>query len=314
MKLKEDIQNWLNGSSDTDEYKNLSTKIRELDYECTLMFRYISSIGKEIPDDIISEMSELSVFTNNLAKYSRDSSYPAMDDENLQKMCNLALSTHNKLNMLSKPANAVSIRYTEFRSGFFLKNNPVVNALLTLTLLSLAAYITFKVIPPFLSQEGMNSLIIISASGLGAGFYTLITVRKYLITRSYNPRYNPSYLIRFFLGIAAGVILAFMFKDYFKQTKYSIEILAVVGGFAADAVGVMLKRVSEILIATFKGIEKDDEDSEELMLKIEQLAIKKTKIFGLDEMHKILAEATKMGVSPELVQSIKDRIDHFEKN
>ena len=60
MKLKEDIQNWLNGSSDTDEYKNLSTKIRELDYECTLMFRYISSIGKEIPDDIISEMSELS--------------------------------------------------------------------------------------------------------------------------------------------------------------------------------------------------------------------------------------------------------------
>jgi hypothetical protein len=310
MKSWEKVKNCF---SSPVEYKNLYTKIKELELECGLMFRYISSIGKEIPKEIIDEMSELSVFTNRFSNEA-DLVKLGLSEEELQARIKLALNVHNRLNILCKPANAISIRYTEYKRGFILRNNPVVNTLLALTLLSLAAYITFKVIPPFLSEGGMNSLIIISASGLGAGFYTLLTVRSYLINRSYNPRYNPSYLIRFFLGIAAGTILAFMFEEYFKETKFSIEILAVVGGFAADAVGVILKRISEILIAAFKGIEDTDEHTEELIEQKEQLATMKTKINGLDVMHKIEAEAIKLGVSPKLIKIIKDSIDHYEKN
>jgi len=310
MKLREDLQNWFKSS---EEYKSLYTKIKELELECGLMFRYISSIGKEIPLNLFDDLSKLSTFTNKF-KTENDFDKLKLSDELKQAMCKLALNVHNQLSILCKPANAVSIRYTEYKRGFILRNNPVVNILLALTILSLAAYITFKVIPAFLSTDGMNSLIIISASGLGAGFYTLLTVRSYLIKRSYNPRYNPSYLIRFFLGIAAGVILAFMFEEYFKDLKFSIEILAVVGGFAADAVGVILKRISEILIAAFKGIEKEDEQTEELIEQKEQLAAKKAKHSGLDVMYKIESEAAKLGVSQKLIKTIKDSIDQFEKN
>ena len=106
--------------------------------------------------------------------------------------------------------------------------------------------------------------LIFSASGLGAGFYTLITVRKYLINRTYDPRYNPTYFIRFIIGITAGTILALVFRDDLISNKnldfnYSVEMLALVGGFAADAVTIILKRTSEILITAFKGADNSDD-------------------------------------------------------
>jgi hypothetical protein len=223
----------------------------------------------------------------------------------------MAHDVFNKLSILSKPANSVSIKYTEFTSGFLLKNNPVVNYLIFFTVIFLVIYIVLNIIDN-IADSIKNPLLIITASGLGAGFYTLITVRKYLIDRSYNPRYNPTYLIRFFLGITAGSILAFMFPDKFKA-EYSTQVLAVVGGFSADAVGIILTRVSEILIAAFQGIHKDGDSNAELKEQEKDLIKKKTELDGMAVLSQIKATAIQTGVSDEMMKAIDENLDKIGK-
>ena len=309
MKLKKDFQNFFNFSKESDEYKSLYSKISDLEYECTIMIRYISSLGKEIPDKIFDELSPVSVFVNSRNTKGKEEA----SEETLGEMFKEVMIIHNDLNVLSKPANAVSIRYTETNRGFFLKKNPVINAMMLFTLIFLVGYIIIKVVPE-MSEAARTSLLIVSASGLGAGFYTLLSARRYLINRSYNPRYNPAYAIRFLLGLAAGSILAFMFSDYFEEYKYSIEILAVVGGFSSDAVGVILKRISEVLIATFKGISDDDSAQQELMDQKEMIAKKKARVDGLEEIAKLKSEVLKIGAPPEVLKVIEDSYKDFAKN
>lgn len=290
-------------------HKTLSKRISDREYECIIMIRYLSSLGKEIPDKIIEDLAPVSVFVNPRNKKKNEEA----SDETLEKMFKEVMIIHNDLNVLSKPANAVSIRYTETNRGFFLKKNPVINCMMIFTLIFLVGYIIIKVVPD-MSVAARTSLLIVSASGLGAGFYTLLSARRYLINRSYNPRYNPAYVIRFLLGLAAGSILAFMFSDYFAEYKYSIEILAVVGGFASDAVGVILKRISEVLIATFKGISDDDSLQKELMDQKEMVAKKKARVDGLEEIAKLKAEAIKKGASAEVLKAIEGSYKEFAKN
>jgi len=58
--------------------------------------------------------------------------------------------------------------------------------------------------------------------------------------------------------------LSLILQDVFEIQEYNFgaESLAVVGGFAADAVSVILTRISEILISVVKGSESDSSDKE----------------------------------------------------
>lgn len=309
MKAWNNFKDMLGIEKTAEEHKSLYSRISELEYECTIMIRYISSQGKEIPDKIIDDLAPVSVFVNSRKKTENEEA----GDNDLEEMFKKVMIIHNNLNVLSKPANAVSIRYTESSLGFILKKNPVINCMMLFTLVFLIGYIIIKVVPD-MSDAARTSLLIVSASGLGAGFYTLLSARRYLINRSYNPRYNPAYVIRFLLGLAAGSILAFMFSDYFTEYKYSIEILAVVGGFSSDAVGVILKRISEVLIATFKGISDDDSLHQELMDQKEIIAKKKARVDGLEEIAKLKAEAIKKGASAEVLKAIEGSYKEFAKN
>jgi hypothetical protein len=228
-----------------------------------------------------------------------------------QEKLALAHDVYNKLSMMTKPANAVSIKYTEFTSGFRLQNNPVVNTLIFLTFCFLVIYIVLNIVE-FENKNVKESLLVITASALGAGFYTLLTVRTYLIDRTYNPRYNPTYLIRFFLGITAGSILAFVLPDFFDN-QYSIQVLAVVGGFSADAVGIMLTRISEVLIAAFQGVKKSDGASEEMKEQEKELMKKQTKVEQMEMISKVKAAAIKSGAGDEVQQAIDESIEKVEK-
>lgn len=285
--------------------------IREMERESVLMARYVSSIGKELPKDLLKDLAALSVFISDAEAKSREQREKEITDATWQEKLALAHTVHNKLNVLSKPANAVSIKYTEFTSGFRLKNNPVVNTLILLTFCFLIIYIILNIMK-IANEDVKNSLLIITASALGAGFYTLITVRTFLIERTYNPRYNPTYLIRFFIGITAGCILAFMLPEFF-DSQYSLQVLAVVGGFSADAVGIMLTRISEVLIAAFQGIKKSDGSADALVEQEKELMKKQTKVDQIEMMSKVKAAAIKNGASEVIQKAIDENIEKIEK-
>ncbi len=285
--------------------------IREMERYSVLMARYISSIGKDLPKDLIKNLATLSVFISDAELKSKEEKEKEITDAMWQEKLALAHDIFNKLSVMSKPANAVSIKYTEFTSGFRLKNNPVVNTLILLTFCFLVLYIILNIMN--ISNENVkNSLLIITASALGAGFYTLITVRTFIIERTYNPRYNPTYLIRFFIGITAGCILAFMLPEFFDN-KYSLQVLAVVGGFSADAVGIMLTRISEVLIAAFQGIKKSDSSAEAVLEQEKELMKKQTKVDQIEMMSKVKASAIKSGATDELQRTIDESIEKIEK-
>lgn len=296
--------------NEVEPEEDIFQRIKDMQYECILMERYLSNIGKEIPGEMLKDLSALAVFVNRLKGISKQGEGGPIGDDELRDMFVRALETHNGLSVMSRPANAISIRYTEFTRGFFLKNNPVVNALIVLTFLFLVAYILLKAMN-YMDGAVRTPFLIISASGLGAGFYTLSTVRRYLINRSYNPRYNPSYIIRFLLGIAAGSILAFMFKDSFSN--YPIEVLAVVGGFSADAVGVILTRISEVLISVFKGIDKGDAGDREVNRQEMELIKRKARLDATEKLTDIRTAAKKENATSSLLKIIDDGLRKLEK-
>lgn len=95
-------------------------------------------------------------------------------------------------------------------------------------------------------------------AGLGASFYVLIRSYKFLAERTFDPDYGNVYLCRLVLGFVSGVILAFVAQasltgSHATTTSFSIGVIALLGGFAAEAVEQVLNRLVETLLAAING-------------------------------------------------------------
>jgi hypothetical protein len=108
---------------------------------------------------------------------------------------------------------------------------------------------------PFLFQT-FNTIF---GAALGASFYILLNTQEYLVKRSFDPKYNSVYAARFITGLIGGVILANalgpMLKGQLENTKlgFTPGILAILGGYAAEAVQQILQRLVEIMLAAVRG-------------------------------------------------------------
>jgi len=96
------------------------------------------------------------------------------------------------------------------------------------------------------------------AAMLGAVFYVLFTANDYVKNRTFDPRYNAVYVIRFALGILAGLILAVVLSKYVlgqdsKLANLGPAVLALLGGFSTEGVYQILQRLVDILLATVRG-------------------------------------------------------------
>ena len=251
-------------------------RIKELEYECELMLKYVAnkrSVKKNCitQEDIIERYSKLSIAINNLER----TKLLDRDETLIQETYSEVIKIHNELSCYTLPATPVTIKYTEFSKGGFLDRNRTVNLLIGFTIFFFLAFLFMNIanqkhsfnfigIDKEISEQVSNLLLIVTASALGSGFYTLITVRRYLVNRTYSPRYNPTYIIRFILGITSGTILALLFEDDLESFEYSVEILAIVGGFGADAVAITLNRISEVLKTALTGsVEKAQSGDEQ---------------------------------------------------
>jgi hypothetical protein len=178
----------------------------------------------------------------------------------------LATEVHNGLLKLVAPATPGSIE----ASSLGPRRNP---ALFFISLCAALSYLIF-IIPVVFSALGrdVSDLVqIIGGAGLGSSFYALHTASRYIKSGTFDPKYNNTYLIRLGLGLLSGLILAFFLKDLLNintastsgssVAKIGVAALALLGGYAAEAVAHILDRVSETLVTLVSGGDKDKIES-----------------------------------------------------
>jgi hypothetical protein len=94
------------------------------------------------------------------------------------------------------------------------------------------------------------------AAALGAVFFVAFQAHEYIKNRTYDPQYFSVYLIRLFLGILAGMILANVVASTKLSTQLEqigLPVIALLGGFSTDAVNQVLLRLVEIVLAAVRG-------------------------------------------------------------
>jgi hypothetical protein len=105
-----------------------------------------------------------------------------------------------------------------------------------------------------------TELFWLSAAAMGASFAMLMQVSGFVVKRNYDPRYEPSYWIKFFLGVMAGFILVTLVPvDGVKDSTLSLAqpTVAMLGGFSASAVFRILTRLVDAVESLFRGDSKD---------------------------------------------------------
>src|SRR6185503_9358434 len=92
----------------------------------------------------------------------------------------------------------------------------------------------------------------LAAAALGSAFAGLLIASDYLKNRTFDPRYLPVYYIRFFVGLLAGSILANLGSQLFEGNSTIATlgpgIIALLGGYSAEAVKQILDRLVEVLV------------------------------------------------------------------
>lgn len=168
------------------------------------------------------------------------------------------LAAHVALSQVIAPATPLSLKATEPASEWLgsLRRPPLV---LGMIIVSVVAAIGFIISRIWLHE---SELTWCCAAALGAVFYVLFTALNYVKDRTFDPRYTPLYVIRFVLGVLAGLILAtvlqnsqFIKTSAFKDT--SLSVIALLGGFSTEAVYQILQRLVDILVAAVQGDNAD---------------------------------------------------------
>ncbi len=157
---------------------------------------------------------------------------------------------HNSLARTVAPATPCSLRATAPAGGSlaFLRHPPVIGSMVLAAVICACGFVIA------ISQK-WQTVSWVSGAGLGAAFYGLFTAHDYVKRRTFDPRYNSVYMIRFVLGIISGIILANLplFDKDGTLKSLGEGIIALLGGFSAEAVYQILQRLVDILVATVKG-------------------------------------------------------------
>jgi len=108
-----------------------------------------------------------------------------------------------------------------------------------------------------------NELFWMSSAAIGASFAMLMQVNGYIVKRTYDPKYEPTYWIKFILGIMAGFILVALVPIPENAAREGggsmlLPTMAMLGGFSASAVYRILAKLVESAEAVFRGSAVDE--------------------------------------------------------
>ena len=124
----------------------------------------------------------------------------------------------------------------------------------------------------FFSSSGttllINQVFLLSAAGIGASFAALFRVNRYIANGTYDPKYESSYWVRFFLGLIAGVVLTALIPVQGGRA-FTRPLLALLGGFSASVVYRILCRLVDTLESLVQGDSSDAVAAREQALKVQ---------------------------------------------
>jgi hypothetical protein len=133
------------------------------------------------------------------------------------------------------------------------------------------------------------------AAILGAALNGLLTMYRYLVNRSFDPGYVVVYVIRFFVGVLSGLIVGNLGSGLFKTQETLREVgpgvIALLGGYSAEAVKQIRDRLVEVLVSVVRG--KDDA----------------AKAQRIDVAKDVLAVAQSAAVNPATPAPVREQLD-----
>jgi hypothetical protein len=241
-----------------------SSAMREqMMHECMAMIRYALASGMSVPPALVDTVEK--------ARFEPDNK--PMDMAPIVK-------AHQQLSKLIAPATPRALlamgdehggRVTWLGSVGLVRRMmgaSIVSVILFIAL-SLSPYITSARVSPE-NSDGlpllMNELFWMAAAGIGASFAMLMQVNDFIVKRTYDPKYEPTYWIKFILGVMAGFILAAMIPlggpggqgPNATVTALAVPTLAMLGGFSASAVYRILTKLVESIEGVFRGSPREE--------------------------------------------------------
>jgi len=308
-------------------------------YNCELMYDYLSATGKKMPEWVIAGLSEINIKTVNILKDYESGKGKARQPETIDFEVQVKIAEaiagdkdkltllFNKLTDLSAPASPCSLENTIPTHKLFFRAGPrFVRLIRDFWLISLSCLLGYLLLSVFMTKRvdpgnGLDSLILFQlqltfSAGLGACFYALNTARKYIVARTFDNNYITHYYNRIIIGIIAGIILANIINEsFFKGNETGIikqltpSVIALLGGYSAEAVVKILNRLVDMLTTLVEGDARNMVETREMEIKNKFEAEKiKLNIATIIDLHNLLQTSKLDDKTKEKVQDIIDNL------
>jgi hypothetical protein len=237
--------------------------------DCALMMDHAAARGLAMPEWVGNALAKIGAEAAALQRRADE----AADDNREARLTDLRRAVTEDLRALTRihavlagvvaPATPASIRaILPTTQGIWkaLMGLPLLGFMSLFGVSALAGFTAVNSLPVVsqaLGAAAANQLNYLCAAAIGASFYALFTAHRYVVAGTFDPRYNLVYWSRLFLGIIAGAILAnFMGEPPatngtgFPITQTSVALL---GGYSAEAVNRILRRLVDMLVTLVKG-------------------------------------------------------------
>jgi hypothetical protein len=170
------------------------------------------------------------------------------------------IKAHVALSKIIAPATPLSLEATEPGEGLMgsLRNPPLIGAMIMIAAFAATGFVLTSILFAAYKIDAFEVLNWLCAAALGAVFYVLFTAHTYVKDRTFDPRYNSLYVIRFVLGVLAGLILAIVLSKSQINKNSTVSslgpsVIALLGGFSTEAVYQILQRLVDVLLAAVRG-------------------------------------------------------------
>ena len=270
---------------------------QQLYQEAHAMAEYALTNGSNIPTSAISTLESYKIDEDN-------DGY--INGVRLDLPIDPLVKAHEALTRAVQPAKPRTILLLDQEKKnkvrlSFLGPVSLIRQLMIAGLISLMTFISIALFPEVDSAGGnilesngwallVNLLFYISAAGLGASFSALYKANSYITNGTFDPTYQSSYWIRFFLGLISGLIMAVLISEdaladegQFLEDGIVRPLLAILGGFSADLAYTVLNRLVETFESLFSGSTKtlvNNQVSEERNKLDEEVRQKEMKSLG----------------------------------
>lgn len=262
--------------------------------KCKLMANYAVENGLALPPNTLDILSDLEskIYTDKI-KNSEEASTNSINDVDESELERL----QTQLVDIVYPATPVTIEYTEPKVNLVFpcrliwplrrfikyvpheKNTiPVIKTIWWANVVSLLLFVASFYVYSLFPETQYEIIHLVFAASLGSCYYALYTANKYFVYRTFDPKYQAFYYNRIILGIISGVILANVIdlsgttNSTGAITKLSSSVLALIGGYSAEAVHRILKRLIAMVNALVRGEAEEVIKSKENEYKYKALA------------------------------------------